>query len=356
MKKITCIGLFLAIMSTIHGQQSLTRNLMPNVDDTIFYRTIALTTEDFSLTGANYLWDFHQLTGTIWAADTFVDVLSTPALYNFAFNNQFLYPLHKATIASPQRDITIPPSTTISNVYYYYKETDTAYAQVGLAANVSGAPLPVRYDNIDYMYHFPSTMGDIDSCFSSYKISIPTLGSYDHKQTRINEYDGWGTLYTAVDTFEVLRIKTTINARDSVFISQVGFPLAFNTTTIEYKWFSPEKRNPVFIATTIQTQIQSTTTAKYLDYPQNYVSINEIEVAQTRVFPNPVVNQLTIETKDNCSIESVKIYNTSGALMSCETKRFTKNQWILNTSNLSSGSYIIETSTNKGIQKNVIIK
>lgn len=355
MKKTTCIGLFLILLTNIYAQQSLTRNLMPNVGDTIFYRTILLSTDDFSSTGENYLWDFHTLNGTTWAADTFVSVISTPLTYNFAFNNP-LTPSYQATIASPQQDITIPPSTSITNVFNYFKETDTYYSQVGLAANVSGAPIPIKYDNIDYIYSFPSTMGDIDSCFSSYKINIPTLGTYDHKQTRINEYDGWGTLYTAVDTFEVLRIKTTINARDSVFISQAGIPIAFNSTTIEYKWFSPEKRNPVFIATVTQAQLQSTTTVKYLDYPQNYVSINEIETAHARVFPNPVVNQLTIETKDNYTIETVKVYNTSGALMSNEIKKSKDSQWVLNTSNLPSGSYIIETHTNKGIQRNVIIK
>lgn len=354
MKKIICIFLFATIAMSSSAQQTLTRDFMPNTGDTIFYRTIPLVTQDFSATGIDFVWNFSDLTGTTWSADTFVTVLSTPLTYNAVFNNPILYPLHKATIASPQADITIPPSTTISNVYYYFKENETEFAQVGLAANVSGAPLPVRFDDIDNIYKFPSTMNSIDSCYSSYNINIPTLGFYAHKQNRINEYDGWGILYTALDTFEVFRIKTIINARDSVFVTQYNMPFAFNTTTVEYKWFSPGYRAPIFIVTSSQGQGQNRTTVKYIDNPQLYLSVNETEKNSANIFPNPATNCISITVKGETPITEIKIFNQRGALLIHE-KHIKSSSCKVDTSKLPSGSYIIETKTEKSIQRNTII-
>jgi len=356
MKKILYIFTFLSISLSVSGQQTLTKEYMPNTGDTIFYRTIPIATEDFSATGFDFVWDFSDLIGYTWTADTFVTVLSTPLTYNAVFNNPILYPLHKATIASPQADRTIPPSTTISNVYNYYKENDTEFAQVGLAANVSGAPLPVRFENIDYIYKFPSTYGSTDSSFSSYNINIPTLGFYAHKQNRVNEYDGWGTLYTSVDTFEVFRIKTIINARDSVFVSQYNMPFAFNTITTEYKWFSSGQRYPIFIATATQAQGQNRTTVKYKDDPKLYLSVNKIDLTEAQFFPNPTTNRITITTPEKVDILNVNVFNQFGALQLSDKNDINSNTWIVDLSKLSCGSYIIETHTSNGVNRNIIIK
>ncbi len=356
MKKILLIvGMIISIIS-VYGQQPLTKDYMPNVGDTIFYKTSMQIVTDFAPTGENYLWDFSMHTGITWLADTFVSVISTPLAYNVAFNNP-LTPSYQATIASPQADMTIPPSTSITNVYYYFKETNSYYAQVGLAANVSGAPLPVKNDDIDFIYHFPFNMNDRDTCFSSYKISIPTLGSYFHRQTRTNHYDGWGTLYTPIDTFEVFRIKTVINARDSVFITQnyLNIPIAFNSITTEYKWFSPNERNPVFIATTVQNQSQTTRTVKYKDNPKLYLAVAEKALSSVEIFPNPFANIITIYSKSDNPIQGIKLYNLTGSLIPVQMTE-TNLGWQLHVDQLSSNPYLIEVITKNGTERRVMIK
>lgn len=340
----------------IFGQQPFTKDFMPNVGDTVFYKTRMQVTDDFTLTGEDYVWDFSLLTGFTWAADTFVSVISTPLVYNVAFNNP-LTPSYQASVASPKADIVIPPSTSITNVYYYFKETNTYYAQVGLAANVSGAPIPIKYDNIDFIYRFPSNMNDVDSCFSSYKISIPTLGEYSHKQTRVNSYDGWGTLYTAVDTFQVLRIKTIINARDSVFVTQNGMnlPFAFNTLTTEYKWFSPSIRNSVFEASIVVGQGPASKSIKYRDHPRNYVAISEVEKINFEVFPNPFINIITIVSKSDIQVESIKMYTITGAVVPVKITP-SSDRWEIDAEILTPSSYVLEIKTNKGVERKIIVK
>lgn len=353
MKKIAMLCILTISILNVFCQQTLTKDYMPNTGDTIFYQSL-VSTDDFSATGANYTWNFSSIVGLTWAADTFVTVLSTPLTYNAVFNNIILYPKYKATVASPQGDITIPPSTTISNVYYYFKETDTAFAQVGLAANISGVPAPIKFDNIDFMYKFPSTMGSIDSCYSSFNIDIPSLGSLNRKQNRYNEYDGWGTLYTPIDTFEVFRIKTTLIAHDTLIYNSMPIPLT--TNTVEYKWFSPTHRNPVFLVSIVQSQFSNTTTVKYLDHPQLHVGIQESSSAAFNIVPNPFNNQLTITANASEKIEKVRLFNITGAEITLNTPTSDNNILIFNTQNLSHGTYIVEIVSNKGIERKVVIK
>jgi hypothetical protein len=353
MKKTATLCILLIASLSVYCQQTFTKNYMPVTGDTIFYHSL-ISTEDYSATGANYIWDFSTLTGATWAADTFVAVLSTPLTYNAVFNNILFYPKYVATVASPQADQTIPPSTSITNVYNYYKLTDTAFAQVGMAANVGGAPLPVKYDNIDYMYKFPSTMGSVDSCYSSGNISISTLGSYLKKQNRFNEYDGWGTLYTPMDTLEVFRIKTTLIGHDTIVYNGMSIPL--NSNTVEYKWFSPGHRNPVFVVSVVQSQFANVTTVKYLDKPQLHVGIPEVSSASFNIVPNPFVNQLTITANAGEKIEKVRLFNITGAEIALDILSSDKNTRILNTENLSNSPYIIEITSNKGVERKVVIK
>ena len=353
MKKTATLCLLMIATWNVFGQQTLTKNYMPVTGDTIFYHSL-VSTEDFSATGANHIWDFSTMSGTTWAADTFVSVLSTPLTYNAVFNNIFLYPKYVATVASPQADQTIPPSTSITNVFYYFKLTDTAFAQVGMAANISGAPLPIKYDDIDYMYKFPSTMGSVDSCYSSGKIEISTLGSYYKRQNRINEYDGWGTLYTPMDTLEVLRIKTTLISHDT--LSYNGMTIPLNTTTVEYKWFSPGHRNPVFYVSAVQSQFSNVTTVKYLDKPQLHVGIQEVSSVSFNIVPNPFVNQLTITTNASEKIERIRLFNITGAEIALDIQSSDNNTLVLNTANLSTSPYILEITSNKGVERKVVIK
>ena len=47
--------------------------------------------------------------------------------------------------------------------------------------------------------------------------------SFSQDQVRNNVVDGWGTLYLPADTFQVLRVKSTLQRSDSIYIEQFSF-------------------------------------------------------------------------------------------------------------------------------------
>lgn len=74
----------------------------------------------------------------------------------------------------------------------------------------------------------------------------------------------------------------------------------------------------------------------------NALSIYEFKDSIFKLYPNPTKNQFTIQLDASVQLKNIKIYNILGqAVLISEEK-------IINTSNLSSGSYIVEILTNKG--------
>jgi hypothetical protein len=125
---------------------------------------------------------------------------------------------------------------------------------------------------------------------------------------------------------------------------------------VEYTWFSPGHRNPVFVVSVVQSQFANVTTVKYLDKPQLHVGIPEVSSASFNIVPNPFVNQLTITANAGEKIEKVRLFNITGAEIALDILSSDKNTRILNTENLSNSPYIIEITSNKGVERKVVIK
>lgn len=349
--------LFLLAQLSLFSQAILLPEMMPLVDDTLFYKKIDNFNGDAEPTGEDYLWNFSDIDATNWAADTFVSVSSTPFAYNVSFNNPTA-PKYKATLASPQPDINIPiGGFSFSNIFYYYKLAgDTIYSQVGQAITVNSIPLPIRFDDIDFMYHFPSSFGDYDTCYSSYSVSIPQIGFNSRKQTRYNYYDGFGTLITPNDTFyDVIRVKTIIKSRDSIYSDQYNMPFAFNTTTTEYKWFSSELRGPAMIVSTSSGQGPARTSLKYHDtpivIPENILSFENEDIL---VYPNPFSESVIIKINNHLLPSKIAVQDEQGKVIFQKTclNQSDLTELSHHLLNLKSGFYILKFSN----QKNNLIK
>jgi len=354
MKKIILFFIIMIIIKISYSQFPITNTFMPDVNDVIQYKEINLSLTDYSNTGANYVWDYKTLESSNWVADTFVSVLSTPVLYYFYFNNPILYPNYVATIAASQTDVSIPGvSLELTEIYNYFKENSSTFSQVGLAANVNGIPMSVKYDNIDVIYRFPTNFGNSDSSYSSYQIDVAGLGFYSKKQNRKNYCDGWGTLYLPTDTFNVMRIKTIITARDSVFITQYNLPVAFNSNITEYKWFAPNNRNPVLYVTETEITLgQSTKRVRYKSKPDQ-VNITEINSKDISIYPTITNNFVNISNKDNNNL-TIKIITSEGKII--YSKSYKENIISLNFNNYKSGIYFIIINDGKTIRKEKIVK
>lgn len=228
----TLAGLLL-LSSLLSAQILIDQDDMPNVDDTLRYSaTYNLAGIDYTETGQNHVWDFSGI-GSFQAqkADTFVHVWSTPPIYQIVF----LYPF-VSTLASPGADFTLIPGFELTEVYTYFKETSDQFREVGSAFTVNNIPLPFQYDDPDVIYNLPVQFGDIDSCESSFGVTIPGLGHYSRVKKRKNVVDGWGEITTPYGTFQALRMKTEIIQHDSIYVEDLGFGFPIHSETTEYKW------------------------------------------------------------------------------------------------------------------------
>ncbi|OQX77888.1 MAG: hypothetical protein B6D61_06495 [Bacteroidetes bacterium 4484_249] len=260
-KALPLFVLILLLTSNLYSQISIDQNDMPNVDDTLRYNvTYSTNGVDYTLTGTDYTWDFSGLSALFnQKADTFVHVWSTPAAYQLVF----FYPFN-STIASPQPDFTLISGYEMTDVFDYYKETSSDFKEVGTAFKVNGVPLPFIYNDPDIIYRFPLQYSNIDSSTSTFAVNIPTLGYYGSIKKRKNIADGWGTLITPYGTFDVLRVKTIIQQRDSIFVDSLGIGFPINTNTIEYQWIGKGYGRPLLkvIESNFLTKVE------YLNFPE----------------------------------------------------------------------------------------
>lgn len=303
--------LFALLTSGLSAQITIGPADMPSAGDTVRYRTTAAIGIDPVPTEAGYIWDFSMLSPDLEGADTCVSVASTPLLYQFYFNNPFLYPDHRADYAVRGQGFDFQ-ALTVSDVYDYFKRDADGFDNVGFGANVNGVPASVRRIPVDHVHVFPMNYGDMDTSYSEFTLNVPSLFSFTQQQTRYNEVDGWGTLYLPTDTFEVLRVKSTLVREDSIFISQFGQGLTFpEPETVEYKWVAQGMDEPVLQLTTIGGQ--PTTARFYYELNDITTSLAVAGAAPVGVFPNPADEQVRIQGLEPGALVTVR--NSAGAVV-----------------------------------------
>ena len=259
MKKIYLLFSFFFLFSGISFSQIvITKNDMPVAGDTLRTSITYTITNDYTLTGPNYTWDFSNLQPLNQKIDSFVSKSQTPLLYQIYFSN--------ATLASPQPDISLIPNLPITDVFEFYKSSTASFSDLGYGVTVSGAPIPLKYDNPEIYYKFPLTYGNpMDSSLSSFSFGVPDLGYISTVRKRINVVDGWGTLTTPFGTFQTLRVKSEVFSHDSIYVDSLNYGTAIDRHITEYKWLGTNQRIPLL-------QINSEgliTTVTYRDLPRN---------------------------------------------------------------------------------------
>ena len=300
---------------------------------------------DVSNTGANFNWDISALDYVSQDSLNTVSVNSTPIAYQFFFNNFILYPDYVASYAQQGQEISAMGTINISDRYDYYKITDSSFSILGFGANINGIPASVKYNVIDQIFPLPLIYGMTDSSSANYLTTIPSLGTYGQWINRKIEVDGWGQLTTPYSSFDVIRLKTTLYQRDTIFIDQFGLGTAFDrpVSTI-HEWYANGKGVPVLVVTTQAGVINE---MKYLD--QLHVSKNEREMLNLHIYPNPVIDYLFLES----SLKNpgfITIYNIEGVVV--DQIKF-KNKISLN--HLKIGWYMLKVkSGNNTVTKEFI--
>jgi hypothetical protein len=294
MKKITVLFVLNAItFCFLSAQITITNVDMPSVSDTFrLSETNDIQGINQELTGANYSWNYTALLPTTQRIDTFFSVTSTPLAYQFYFNNNFLYPNHKASYALRGMDIGIT-QVPITEVFNYIKNSSSAYDNVGFGSKISGVPSSTQNDPIDREYEFPMNYNDNHISNSDYGITVPGFGYYGQEMERIDTVDGWGTLALPNGNYDVLRVKSILNKIDTTYIDQFGFGTKIpRAQEIEYKWLAAGTGIPVL---KVITNAGFVSQIEYQDDFVNNVSVAEKnKLNKVNIFPNPTTTNLVV--------------------------------------------------------------
>ncbi|HKR06703.1 MAG TPA: T9SS type A sorting domain-containing protein [Bacteroidia bacterium] len=250
MKKIYLILLLLFVNLISRAQISITQSDMPHPGDSARYTNAALNLFiNYAATGANHTWDFHNLRAASQGLEQYQSVSSTNFVYALIYLNIPFNP-NRATVASNTTEAPTNPLIPLTNPYNFYFLNSSQYRQSGFGAEIAGFPVPIPFNNKDVIYNLPLNFGINDTSYSDWNINIPGTGFMGYSQTRINNADGWGTLITPSDTFDVLRVKTTRAQRDTFAVDSLGGFGIDRLLVNEYKWLANGEIIPVMQITT----------------------------------------------------------------------------------------------------------
>lgn len=277
-------------MVTAQAQITVTTNDMPAAGDSVRVSFAAgIGNTDVTLTGPNYLWDYSFLTPNAQQRIEFNPPTAIP--FNFL-----------ATVATtnPSPD-SIPFLGAIPTDFYdYFKASAGSYKQVGSSftyAPLGNLTIPILYTSSDVVYRFPLDYGNIDSSDAHYSFSIPNLIYYGEDRHRVNVVDGWGTLMTPFGTFNTLRMRSIVDAVDTISMDTFGLHVSTPLPTeIQYKWMGIGSKIPLL---EVDVQLIATqpvvTNVIYQDSLRD--SLFQVGVAEqtaqeikSTLFPNPTDN------------------------------------------------------------------
>jgi len=188
---------------------------------------------DFLSTGANFTWDFSQLSADTQLTVEWKSPLQVPQYVLSCGNASFQALFLKIADSIPA------PGFTIRDVYAFLRKSNSQFSVQGVGATVNGFPITQCYQDPDEIYMLPMTYQREDSTtfWLRLNLTVPNFGNVTVAQRgyRLHEVDGYGQLTTPYGTFQVLRLRQYVRQRDTVFFN--GFEVQRRDTSyIVLEW------------------------------------------------------------------------------------------------------------------------
>lgn len=297
MKKVCTLILFFTA-SIAQAQITINSSHLPTGGDLLYARTATfLNTVDLEETGANHTWNFGfdvLQPGALNAGTSYENLSSLSLVDQLIFNNPF-YPDYDSDFGLGTSLIN-NPLITIEDAYQIYKNSGGVYAATGLVATVSGVPLAAQYQDRDIIYDLPLTYPASGNSHSALSLDVPSVAYYGTDQYRNYVVDGWGTINIYDQSFDVLRVRSTVTGFDSVAVNFNGFPFGLQIpkdNTI-YQWISTANKVPILEVISSGggfggAQLQIQTADIYQD-----MAVAEQVGPVIQLYPNPSSNTLRI--------------------------------------------------------------
>ena len=244
-------------------------------------------------TGANYDWDFSNLTplGNMRFVFSFVDPATTPYFNSFP----------NATIAAEVNSM----GSTVN--YGYYLEDASAYQTLGSATMGSLTRMTDTQKGICYPMRFGDSFND------TYEYVTESVGVMNTvTASSFNEYDGYGTLHLPQGTFnDVARFVQYRNESDTFAIVQ-GFSITTITLDTSVTWITPGFSSQLAIFQRIRTiviesvagQVDTTENSYEQFFTYDDVAMpgtpsstqdGRAEEAAWRAYPNPARDRVRLD-------------------------------------------------------------
>lgn len=361
MKKLYFAFTFIYFVLSINAQSpiTITSTQMPISNDSARYSNIVLSSlGNYTLTGANYNWDFSLVDTSGQGVRWFQPSTATP--YYF----YFFPPKYGEKIAD---SVPLPTGSgfSIKNIYSFYRKNSTlSFNSEGMGLTMNGIPIGATFSDEDELYFFPLNYGDRDS--STFKLSTPTNTAipfaYKKQGYRITEADGWGSITTPYGTAACLRVVTTQYSQDTITINALppGFnKFGFPNYQRSYQWLTLTQKIPYLeISGTVNGTNFTANQARYRDnLPLTASLINLDKHYSDVIFPNPATQEVTIITNGSEKQIMVSISDLQGKTVKSyafEQGLNTLHEQKLNVSDLSKGIYILNVSDGKTQQSTKI--
>ena len=318
---------------------------------------------DLNVTGPNSTWDYAGLTSNGIDTLDYVVVSSTNFAYQLYFNNPFS-PDYDSDLAIDGLDFPSIPLVpiTITDVVNYFKIDNTdGYYQTGFGASISGIPASVKYDPRDKVLPLPCTFGLTQANQFEWNFQVPSLGAYGQRKTRTVEVDGWGTLNLPNGgNYNTLRVKSTIEGVDTVYVDQFSFGIAIPSTQIEYKWYGVGEGEPLLTINTTGLGGNSTITgANYKHHEPAGIYKNSILNNSVDLYPNPAkeIAQIKYYTPVQGSL-TISLLDITGNVVLNQIEQsaaHTNNSYQLNLNQLSAGFYTLQIAQQGSIASTKLV-
>lgn len=330
---------------------------MPSQGDTIRVSYASNTANvNHTATGPNFTWNFSALTPNAQQVLEFAAPTALP--FNFTATYGVLNP-------SPD---SIPFIGAIpTNFVDYYKNGSSGYRQVGSSfdyAPLGNFSIPIIYSSSDYVYRFPMNYNNIDSSDASYAFQLPGVAYFGQERHRVNRVDGWGTLITPYGTFQTLRVRSVVDAVDTISFDTTGSGFTFpRPQVVEYKWLSQNGKIALLeVEAQVFNNTETVTNIIYRDSAranvfQVGITENAAAGSVTMLYPNPAEDALNLiwsqPAQMQAQIEVCDLYGrvvmneNAGSLPSGTQSRS------LNVATLNAGVYMVRIQSETGISKAV---
>lgn len=319
-----------------------------------------LNTIDLNVTGPNTTWDYSALTSTGLDTVDYMEVSSTNFAYQLYFNSPFS-PDYNSDLAINGVDFPSIPLVpiTITNVVNYFKIDNTeGYYQTGFGASISGIPASIKYDPRDKVLPLPCTFGLTEANQFEWLFEVPSLGAYGQNKTRTVEVDGWGTLMLPNGgNYDVLRVKSTIDGIDTIYIDQLGFGIALPGTQTEYRWYAQGEGEPVL---SVNVGLTGTTANHKHHESSAGVKDNNMLKRNLDLYPNPSNDFSLIKyyTPVQGAI-TIKLLDITGKVVLSKQEQSTaniNNTYQINLEQLPVGFYTLQLTQEGSVASTKLIK